>query len=186
MFLRALASISGVMSTPMARPVGSDLARRDEHVETAAAAQVQHHLARLQRGQRRWVAARKAHVGALRQRRQLLRTVADVLGQLGRIPRHSSRNSSRRSSTKGLAARFRCNLPGPPRARPPRHWLSSSYSYLCFHHRHSRRHNSTGSRASTCLRRLPSAAIFPSSASALTAQRIASRAEAGASFPGSE
>ena len=50
------------MSTPITRPVGADLPRGEEAVEAAAAAEVEHGLAGLQRGDRLRVAAAEAEV----------------------------------------------------------------------------------------------------------------------------
>ena len=54
---RASSSISGVMSMPMARPRRADLGGGQEHVQAAAAAQIDDHLAGPQAGLRRGVAA---------------------------------------------------------------------------------------------------------------------------------
>ena len=56
-FSRASASISSVMSRPYALPVGPDPPRREQHVDAAAGAEVEHHLALVQLGQGRGVAA---------------------------------------------------------------------------------------------------------------------------------
>ena len=106
MFLRAFASISAVMSTPMARPCRPNLLAGDEHVEPAARAQVQHHLARLQRGQRVRVPARQTHVRPLGQRRQLFRAIANMLGQVLRCRRRGAAARRRRPAARAAALRY--------------------------------------------------------------------------------
>ena len=78
-FSRAFSSISGVMSTPMTRPVGPTFLAARKQSMPAAGAQVEDGLARLQRRERDRVAAAEAEVRALGDGRQLLGRVADHL-----------------------------------------------------------------------------------------------------------
>ena len=75
-FSRARASISSVMSRPYALPGGPDAPGREEHVDAAAGAQVQHRLALAKLGQRgRVAAAERGEHRLLRQRGRLGRAV---------------------------------------------------------------------------------------------------------------
>ena len=100
---RALLTMSGVMSTPITRPVGPTFWTCDEDVETAAAAQVQDHLAGLERGDGRRVPAGKAHIGSLRQRGQLRFAVPHALGHLLGGSRSAARVELHRRSLRVLA-----------------------------------------------------------------------------------
>ena len=64
---------------PAGRP---HFAAGNEHVEPAARAQVQHHFAGLERGERVGIAARETHVRTLGQRGQFFGAITDVLGQV--------------------------------------------------------------------------------------------------------
>ena len=79
---RALASISGVMSTPIARPGRAHFAPGDEHVKPAATAQVQDHLAGFQSRQRRGIAARQPHIGPLGKSLKFFDGIAEFPGEL--------------------------------------------------------------------------------------------------------
>ena len=79
MFLRALAEHFRRHVHADGAAGRADLAPGDEHVEAAAAAEVQNHFARLQRGERGGIAAGKAHVRAFGQRLEFLDRVAEFL-----------------------------------------------------------------------------------------------------------
>ena len=102
---RALEIISGVMSTPMTRPVGPDLACGEEGVEAGAAAEVEHGLARLQRCDGLRVAAAQAEVGAFRHGGGLLGAVADALRQQfgdGLVGRRAASRARRAAAAGGF------------------------------------------------------------------------------------
>src|SRR5262249_367029 len=61
------------------------LAPRDEAVETGARSQIEDYLARLERSDRRRIAARQAQVSPFRQLSQFFSTITDVLGEQRRI-----------------------------------------------------------------------------------------------------
>ena len=68
----------------MTRPAAPTRGPAMEDVEAAAAAEVEHHLARLQRGDQRRVAAGEGHVRPLGNRGEVLRGVADLGRELAR------------------------------------------------------------------------------------------------------
>ena len=89
------------MSTPMARPVGADLAAGDEYVKTAAAAEVEHNLAGLQRRQRGGVAARKSHVRAFGKGFEFLDRVTEFARELVGVLRRGTAARDARTAAAG-------------------------------------------------------------------------------------
>ena len=109
---------------------GANFASGDEHVETAAAAEIEHGFAGLQRGERGGIAAGKPHVRAVGQRLEFLDGVAEFARELFGLLRRGTAAGDARTAAAGGG--FLRNF-GVAFAHELAHGIILFVSLECFH-----------------------------------------------------